>query len=524
MDLVPGKILIAVKNITHIPLMDRLKRQTRIPRLLEGMVISVLFAASITLGELFLLDIQLHPRMVLQPWLLQRGFLQYTNIPDEHSPLLPQVLSWLQPLFKGNAVRTAKVVFAGLVFLIVCMSLLWLYQRYGRWACLAGGAFFVAYSGLAYWALWYDLALSPVYLLIFFGMTTQAPWIFIRFKWRILALGLAGGLAVLIKQQAILVVAAVMVWVVLLFKDRRLTLRQLAASLGLYSLGVILPVLAYVGYFWHRGGALGDFFYWVFFPLTNNVAASSRLLPTSAQVRQVLPVFFLLIPFVFTIFYRGQKSMDNERSTRIWVLIFLVITAITQYPRYSTMHWASCLAFIAIGSAIVCGDLLRLGEKGSNNLFIQRGIYFGFVLLWLSALLTVYMPRLSRNPPPVQIEYQPLIELSAQLREQNLEGASFVIFPDNESVSNLYYLLNTTPPTYWLMTYPWFMNHLSLSRWEDALDREKPDYVILFSGSLDWCNNLNALAYIQARYQTQKTLQWQGSPVQILSRRTKMTP
>lgn len=53
------------------------------------------------------LPLSLGPRVILQPWLLQHGFIMYENIVDMHSPLMPMILAALVPLIP-NGLRTRK--------------------------------------------------------------------------------------------------------------------------------------------------------------------------------------------------------------------------------------------------------------------------------------------------------------------------------------------------------------------------------------------------------------------------------
>jgi len=122
------------------------------------------------------------------------------------------------------------------------------------------------------------------------------------------------------------------------------------------------------------------------------------------------------------------------------------------------------------------------------------------------------------------IEYSPLQDLAQQLREHNLSGRSIVLFPDNEAVSNLYYLLNASPPKFWLMTYPWFMNEFTIARWIDTLETEKPQTAIHFEGQFDWTSNQEALTYLKTHYETIDSLQWQGAWVRIMKRRSPNLP
>lgn len=495
-------------------------------QLLQGLIISSTFACIVTLGHAVLFDLKANPRMVLHPWLLQHGFLQYANIADEHAPLLPQILAWLSPLWNGDALLTLQVVHACLILATVFGSVLWVYKHYGRWAAIATGAYFIAWSGLGgFWAMWYDLALCPLYLFIFINLVAPSPTTEFKLGRRALVVGLASGLALLIKQQAILVVALFIIWLVISRASGPRAYGQTLKVIALFLLGVSLPLITYLAYFWYQAGTLDALFYWIVeFNFTNGYSKLGLLLPTALQVQQALPAFWLLLPLGASLFQSKQSDLYSDRKTRLGLILFIAVSAVMQYPRYSTMHWATALPFIAIGAGIVCHDLLRVGLRTSEGQIIQRSIYTALVLLWLSGLATHYLPRLSGLPPRQLIEYDQLQSLAEQLKAKNLARGNFVLFPDNESVSNLYYLLDASPPKFWLMTYPWFMNEFTLAHWLESLETEKPKNVILFEGQFDWTSNQEALAYIQAHYQTVDVLKWQDLPVRIMLRRSPDNP
>ena len=110
------------------------------------------------------LSITADPRMVLQPWLLNQGFIPYLHIADEHSPLLPHLLAWVQMLVNGDAIMALRLSHTVTLTALFALLTGWLWHRHGTWAMVAGFAFAWAFAvrfGLT--TFWYNLALAPLF-------------------------------------------------------------------------------------------------------------------------------------------------------------------------------------------------------------------------------------------------------------------------------------------------------------------------------------------------------------------------
>lgn len=486
--------------------------------LTEGLFLGLFFASVITVGHAYLFDIRMNSRMVLQPWLLWNGFVQYQHIADEHAPLLPQLLAWLLPAFHGDALLTARVVHAFLIGSTVFGSVLWAHSVSSRWAAIATGAFFLAWSNLAYWAMWYDLALAPVYLVLFSLMSHDVQG---RPTTRLGLAGFVTGLAILIKQQALVLVVILPIWLIWQYRLRRVSLRQGISLIPGYFLGLAVPVVAYLGYYYRLAGTFQDLLYWsLSFNLTGDYRSLGQLTPTADQIRQVLPAFLMVVPFVASLAspQHLQENTVPPQSQRIWLMIFLILAALILYPRYSTMHWAVALSFMALISGVACADLVR--QQIDRSLWPTTwGVYLAVVLLWTLSAVFTYNLRLSQPRPQNLIEFSPLVDLADQLKSRNLPDEGIVLFPDDEGVSNLYYLLQRQPPKFWLMNYPWFINPYTIARWVQAMETERPQTLIFFPGRGEYEKYApEMVAYVESRYRVTDILDWNGQAVQIMTR------
>ena len=140
--------------------------------------------------------------MVLQPWLLNQGFIPYLHIADEHSPFLPHLLAWLQTLLENDGILALRLAHAATLTLLFALVSTWLWTRYGLWAAAAGMAFFWAFAarfGLT--TFWYNLALAPVFFVFFISLGVFS--LERRYLWRVVLSGVLVGIGVLLKQQAI---------------------------------------------------------------------------------------------------------------------------------------------------------------------------------------------------------------------------------------------------------------------------------------------------------------------------------
>jgi len=198
---------------------------------------ALLFTSVVTfvmsLGYMKLFPIVLNQRVILQPFLLVNGFIPYQHIADQKSPLLPQFIAWIWPIFAHDAVLTARFTHVGLITLTMMICLLWTYKMGGRWALIASGAYVLAWSNsFGYWATaYYDLALGPCYFLLFILFTWKTK----KMGLQIMAGGVIIGIAILIKQYAGLLLFVGLIWLLWRMKSEPFTSRRMLALLAMYS-------------------------------------------------------------------------------------------------------------------------------------------------------------------------------------------------------------------------------------------------------------------------------------------------
>jgi hypothetical protein len=186
------------------------------------------------------------------------------------------------------------------------------------------------------------------------------------------------------------------------------------------------------------------------------------------------------------------------------------------------MHWATTLPFLAMASSIACAELISMVTADGVQVYRQWGVYIAIVgMLWFVDGVLLYRTTYQNREAHTLIEYDTLPDL-AELINDTTQLEEIALFPDDEGVGNLYYLLKKRPPHFWVMNYPWFRNDYEIDRWIREMEIMKPKQVIYFL-SRGPQNYPEMDAYISERYQTVHVLQWNNQVVEI-KERTSIIP
>jgi hypothetical protein len=155
------------------------------------------------------LPLSLGPRVILQPWLLQHGFVQYQNIADLHTPLMPLTLAALTPLVP-DGLALARLTLVALITLTALLTFVLGRRMVGWPGGLWAAYFFVLCSpAFGYGKLWHETFLAPLYLLLALVFdASDSP----RSFRSILFLGFFSGVAMLVKQHAAVVFLGLVSW------------------------------------------------------------------------------------------------------------------------------------------------------------------------------------------------------------------------------------------------------------------------------------------------------------------------
>jgi hypothetical protein len=460
----------------------------------------------------------LNQYIILQPYLLANGFIPYKHIEDPRTPLLPEILSWLLPLFRGNAVETAQSFHLFVVGCTVSMVLFWIYKTKGEWAMIAGGIYFIAWAhSLGYWATaYYDVVLGPLFFIIFTLMVN----IEIKSRlWKPLLIGLLTSIGFLIKQQALFLIFIFLYWLTKSFIKSRKKIHFQFYTFFYYIIGILIPLFSYGIYYFFIGGDFRELLYWtVTYIFSSSYKTTARLYPSASHIMQILPAFLLLIPYFMSFFIPNDREITPSKDTRLLLFVFCLVSLILLFPRYSTRHFATSLPFLVTISGITCADIIDVVHIKFTKSY-RWSVYALFVIWWTLIAVFSYVPQIINRPSINFTEYSNLIPLAQTLRGKIPNKGGLVILPVDESVGNLYYILQKLPPHYYVDFYPWFIYPKTINRWIRVMDNEKPRTMIFFKDGFDLMTySPEILDYINRYYVIVDTVIWEGREVQVMTR------
>lgn len=407
----------------------------------------------------------------------------------------------------------ARIAHGCLIWFLIAVSILFMFKKTGRWGAIACGAYYIAMSNkLGFWAMWYDLAVAPVYLAAYFVIISKR----IPFNVRLFFIGLLTGVGFLIKQHAALIFVVVFIALMMQKIEKQDVLKVYIKPFIISVSGLLLPILAYLIYYFLITDEWYALWYWmIWFNLAGDYSILGQKLPTLRDIRAILPAFLMIVPFIVMMGAPQEKTQKKVINEQRWLLLFLALTTVMLFPRYSTMHWATMAPFLAIASGWVCAELLTNNTRGHRSqVYLRWGIYVAVVgLLWIGDGVLVYRTAYLERHSRILIEFDSLPELTESITKAGDLG-EVLLFPDDEGVGNLYYLLQKTPPGYWLMNYPWFQNSYEINQWLEKVEANKPDHIIYFADrGPQMYPQFNA--YILMNYQTVKVLEWNNQFVEI---------
>jgi len=463
------------------------------------------------------LPLSLGPRVILQPWLLQNGMMLYENIADQHTPLMSLLLWAITPAFP-NGFNLARTV---LVFLISLTTLLIFLVGNGKdgWKVgLGAAAFFVLWSPIFdFGKLWHETFLAPLYLLFFFFYNSSAPYHSKKF---LFLLGLLGGTAILVKQHAVIVLSAFIIWNAFTYWHTKASLSKVLRDSGFLVLGAVVPIIAFVAYHYLKAGTLENFAYWTigfnFFGSFRSLAAQS---PTLEEIQIIAPAF-LLIPAAILLLIELKKEGDKKWLNLGWGLIWLVTSSLMAYPRFGFFQLQAALPALAWLSAVTLACALRRSQSVLRSAsYCARGIALGLCAFWIVMAGSTYRFVVQPDQPRKISEYSDLVPLAAEIRQQIGPSDCIYIFPDDEATANLYYLLKCLPPKFWVFSYPWFMLDQVKTRILQTIRPDPPDWIIYFPGRWDIENSApEIMTFVQRNYRQFAPLHWAQGDGWLLKR------
>lgn len=249
------------------------------------------------------------PEMLAWPYLLLKGFLPYQDIAIAHNPLLLILLSVFYKIFGVGVMQlqvfTIILITLNFSLLFFGVNRLW-NKKTALISLIAYGLLLFAYDGFG---LWFDLALVPSALLIYYAIRTK----------KYLLAGTIFAIGFLTKQTFVYFLVPVLLSKVNLKK---------------FFLGIVSVFMLFFVYLFSNN-LVSSYYQWA-------VEFGIFYLP-KAEGQVVLPNFKLflvaIVPFVIVIF---------NFPLALWALA----GSMGVYPRWELFHFQPALPFIAISISI----------------------------------------------------------------------------------------------------------------------------------------------------------------------------
>lgn len=488
-----------------------------LPRLaLFGLAGLLLFQG---LAYYFRLPLVLGPRVIFQPWLLREGFLPYENIADQHSPLMPILLSGLTYICP-DGLTLAKTVLVLLISLSTVLTFLAGRRTVGWLGGLCAAFFFVVWSPtFEFGKLWHETFLAPLYLLLLLFYDSCAPH---HARKTLFLLGFAGGIAVLIKQHAAIVFVAFVIWHAVMNRRALRSFSVVLQDTVVIGLAAILPIMAFGVYHYLRAGTLANLLYWTIgFNIVSGYASVAAQPPTIAQVRALASACLLLPAAILGLIVSKRKD-DRTWLNLGWGLILLAASSLTAYPRFELFHFQAALPVLAWLSSLALASALRpcsSDAASQSRRYLATSVAIALSVFWIITAGSAYQSVFREDQPQQVAEYTNLVPLAGEIRQRIGPTDRIYVFPDNEASANLYYLVRCVPPKFWVFSHRWYMLEPVRSRIVRTLEEHPPEWIVYFPGRGNIENRApEVVAYILDNYEPDAELRWRQREVWLLKR------
>ena len=123
-----------------------------------------------------------------------------------------------------------------------------------------------------------------------------------------------------------------------------------------------------------------------------------------------------------------------------------------------------------------------------------------------------------RKSEPIH-EYTYLVPLAREIKQIIKPQDHIFVFPDDEATANLYYLLQCSPPRFWIFHYPWFLSDGIKRKIILTLETDRPEWIVYFPHR--WEAEKNApevMDYLNKHYRSEISLDGGGGKIWLLRR------
>ena len=261
------------------------------------------------------------------------------------------------------------------------------------------------------------------------------------------------GVAALIKQTAGIFLITGVLWLL----SEKVEIKKIGyLILGPAILGLVLMVRLITE------GALGGFINWtVVYPFTF-WGKFPGYVQMALSKHQLLTLSFLLAPVVVLLF-RVRKSFTKDKHLKL-IILFLLLSLVLVYPRFSLFHFQTGIAFAAIVFAVVA-------SKMKTN-------YFLYILYFALFTYLIVLPVIKSDwGGETRFWSKDEIKLSNVIKDTTRESGLIYL---QDLHSGFYVFADRLPPKPWTDNFGWFleipgMQEQIVKRW----DTNKPGYIII---------------------------------------------
>ena len=384
----------------------------------------------------------------LLPWLIEKGWVLYRDIADQHTPLFTALLV---PFGAGDTSIPLQMVVVGLHFLTLLLVYLVTIRMAGAVAGLGAvilaELWTVAMEGTH---LWYDGVLGLVYMAMLLllvnkrsPLANKAP----RLGTAIIA-GLLLGIGILIKQHA----TAALPFIALLWWAGGYA--GWRSHLGLFAAGLSAP-LAIFSLVFAAQGALGEAWYWtVVYNITGNYMQAAAMLPAYSEWPVLVALFIPLALWALT--WRIHKARDNWLAMALFGLV--LAASLPAVPRYARFHFQALVPLAAVLGAVAAACLYESAKSFMPWRKVASQLGLGLFGLYMLVGLAQWIEGLSFNfrPGAVVAPYATSIEPLRAWVDANTPPRSPVFIYGLDSM--LYRVLEREPTRPFSPQLPWVLD------------------------------------------------------------------
>ncbi|HMN12035.1 MAG TPA: glycosyltransferase family 39 protein [Bellilinea sp.] len=411
---------------------------------------------------LVLFPLSIHVGQATVPWLMAHDRRLYVTILEHRPPLSALAVAAVQPLFGGDTLLTVRV----LHLVTILATIILIYEVARRLLSETAGVLAVIWfalleSSFANVAFYFEVAQGLMYI----GVAALLLRTVVHGRPLFLA-GVLLGASLLTKQQAVVVIIWVLVWVG--WRWRSLSWEALVGA------GILVP-LALVALYFARDGRLDELYYWtVTFNVSHGVGKPGMV--GGDFVRRLILSQGWLLPFALT-------ALHERRGGDALIVGIGLAAQTVQFPRAGDIHAAAALPFASIAFGVVIARLIPQGRWRtfpSQNV-AALGVAAVICLAALTNVVTSYIP--SPAGEGVLIGASDLKTVSAWLLQREEDGDTMYVLPSSDSTAQLHVLTGMLPPGTWapgnqfLHSEP-FVNERLLAEWFSS----PPTWLIWFPG------------------------------------------